>query len=53
MPRYNNKIPIFKSSGNVFADLRLPSAQEKHTKVRLAVAINRAAEMSELPTSSR
>jgi len=40
MPRYNNKIPIFKSSGNVFADLRLPSAQEKHIKVRLAVAIN-------------
>ncbi len=39
-PRNNNRIPIFKSSGNVFADLRLPDAQEKHTKVRLAVAIN-------------
>jgi predicted XRE-type DNA-binding protein len=38
--RNNHKIPIFKSSGNVFADLRLPNAQEKHTKVRLAVAIN-------------
>ena len=41
MPRNNGKIPILKSSGNVFADLRLPNAQEKHTKVRLAVAINR------------
>jgi predicted XRE-type DNA-binding protein len=40
MPKNNGKIPIFKSSGNVFADLRLPNAQEKHTKVRLAVAIN-------------
>jgi len=40
MPKNNGKIRIFKSSGNVFADLRLPNAQEKHTKVRLAVAIN-------------
>jgi len=39
-PKNNSKIPILKSSGNVFADLRLPNAQEKHTKVRLAVAIN-------------
>jgi predicted XRE-type DNA-binding protein len=30
-----------RSSGNVFADLRLPNAVEKQTKVRLAVAINR------------
>jgi predicted XRE-type DNA-binding protein len=29
-----------QSSGNVFADLRLPNAEEKQTKVRLAVAIN-------------
>ena len=29
------------SSGNVFADLRLPDAAELDTKVRLAVAINR------------
>jgi predicted XRE-type DNA-binding protein len=28
------------SSGNVFTDLRLPNAEEKHTKARLAVAIN-------------
>jgi predicted XRE-type DNA-binding protein len=40
-PKITTKTTIFKSSGNVFADLRLPNAQEKHTKVRLAVAINR------------
>ena len=31
---------IIPSSGNVFADLRLPNAEEKQTKTRLAVAIN-------------
>ena len=35
-----NKIEIVPSSGNVFADLRLPDADEKQTKVRLAVTIN-------------
>lgn len=40
MPKKNSKIRIFKSSGNVFADLGLPNAQEKHTKVRLVAAIN-------------
>jgi predicted XRE-type DNA-binding protein len=40
-PKITTKTNIFKSSGNVFADLRLPNAEEKHTKVRLAVAINR------------
>lgn len=40
MPKNKSKIRIVESSGNVFADLRLPNAQEKHTKVRLAVAIN-------------
>lgn len=30
------------SSGNVFADLRLPDARELDTKVRLAIRINRA-----------
>jgi predicted XRE-type DNA-binding protein len=29
------------SSGNVFVDLNLPDAQERQTKVQLAVAINR------------
>lgn len=32
---------IEKSSGNVFADLGLPDADELDTKVRLVVAINR------------
>jgi predicted XRE-type DNA-binding protein len=32
---------IVPSSGNVFADLGLPNAEEKQTKVRLAAAINR------------
>ena len=34
------KIDVVPSSGNVFVDLRLTNAQEKKTKVRLAVAIN-------------
>jgi len=32
---------IEPSSGNVFADLGLPDADERQTKVQLAVAINR------------
>lgn len=32
---------VVPSSGNVFADLGLPDAEEKQTKVRLAFAINR------------
>ncbi len=32
---------MVRSSGNVFADLRLPRAEVKRTKVCLAVAINR------------
>jgi predicted XRE-type DNA-binding protein len=35
---------VVRSSGNVFADLRLPEAEEKQTKVRLAVAINQIIE---------
>ncbi len=31
---------VVASSGNVFADLGLPAADEKRTKVQLAVAIN-------------
>ena len=31
---------VVASSGNVFADLGLPDAEEKQTQVRLAVAIN-------------
>lgn len=36
-----NRPRVAPSSGNVFADLGLPEAEEKQTKVRLAVAINR------------
>jgi len=41
MGRRSSKRAITKSSGNVFADLRLPGAEGKQTKARLAVAINR------------
>jgi predicted XRE-type DNA-binding protein len=40
MARTNSKFDVIPSSGNVFADLGLPRAEEKQTKVRLAVAIN-------------
>ena len=39
---------ITKSSGNVFADLNLDNADEKNTKVRLAVTINRIIDESQL-----
>ena len=42
--RKNGKRVVVPSSGNVFTDLRLPHAEEKQTKVRLAVAINRIIE---------
>lgn len=35
-----NKVSISPGSGNVFGDLQLPDAEEKQTKVRLAVTIN-------------
>ena len=40
MAKRKSKAGIVRSSGNVFADLRLPKAEEKQTKIRLAVAIN-------------
>jgi predicted XRE-type DNA-binding protein len=40
MHRKKTKNEITPSSGNVFADLRLPNAEDKQTKVRLAVEIN-------------
>ena len=39
-----NEKKLTRSSGNVFADLRLPNAEEKQTKVRMAVAINQIME---------
>ena len=40
MAQRKNKPEVVPSSGNVFADLGVPNAEEKQTKVRLAVAIN-------------
>ena len=40
MGKSKNEIEVVRSSGNVFADLGLPKAEEKRTKVRLAFAIN-------------
>ena len=34
------KPEVVPSSGNIFADLGLPNAEEKQTKMRLAFAIN-------------
>ncbi len=38
------KSSIEQSSGNVFADLNLPNAEEKLTKVRLSVVVNKIIE---------
>jgi predicted XRE-type DNA-binding protein len=40
MAKRKTKVGVTASSGNVFADLGVPNADEKQTKVRLAVAIN-------------
>ena len=40
MAKRKNKPVVVPSSGNVFADLGVSNAEEKQTKVRLAVAIN-------------
>ncbi len=48
MAQAKSKNPVVQSSGNVFADLRLRNADEKQTKVRLAVAINRIIEQQHL-----
>jgi predicted XRE-type DNA-binding protein len=44
MAKRKGKPAVVPSSGNVFADLRLPNATEKQTKVRLAVTINQIIE---------
>jgi predicted XRE-type DNA-binding protein len=43
-----SKHRVVASSGNVFADLALPNAEDKHTKVRLAAAINQIIESQHL-----
>ena len=40
MGKVKSKIEITPSSGNVFADLGLPNAEERLTKAHLAFAIN-------------
>lgn len=40
MGSVKSKTEAVPSSGNVFADLGLPNAEEKHTKAHLAFAIN-------------
>ncbi len=40
MRKSTNKLRVIPSCGNVFGDLRLPNAEHKKTKVRLAVEIN-------------
>jgi predicted XRE-type DNA-binding protein len=40
MAQRKSKPDVVPSSGNVFADLGVSNAEEKQTKVRLAVAIN-------------
>src|SRR6059058_6225916 len=48
MAKGKSSTTIVRSSGNVFADIGLPDAEEKRTKVRLAVAINQIIESMKL-----
>jgi predicted XRE-type DNA-binding protein len=48
MAKRKNKTEVVQGSGNVFADLGVPNAEEKQTKVRLAVAINHILQNREL-----
>jgi predicted XRE-type DNA-binding protein len=48
MPKRKTKPEVVPSSGNVFADLALLNAEEKQTKVRLAVAINQIVQNQQL-----
>jgi predicted XRE-type DNA-binding protein len=48
MPKRNRKRDVFQSSGNVFRDLGLLNADEKQTKVRLAVTINQIVQRQQL-----
>jgi len=46
--RKNGKRMVVRSSGNVFADLGLPNAEERKTKLRLAFEINQIIENRKL-----
>lgn len=48
----NGKPHFVPSSGNVFADLGVPDAEEKQTKVQLAVMINRIIGAQEISQSA-
>jgi|SRR5579863_9350288 len=46
--RKNGKQQVVRSSGNVFADMGLPKAEEEKTKVRLTFEINQIIENRKL-----
>jgi len=46
--RPGKKIPVTRSSGNVFADLGLPNPEERLAKAKLALAISRVIEERDL-----
>jgi len=48
MARKKSRSDLVQSSGNVFSDLKLANAEDKQTKVRLAVAINHILESHQL-----
>jgi predicted XRE-type DNA-binding protein len=48
MARAKTDVVVTESSGNVFADLGLPNAEELQTKVRLAVWLNKILEQRKL-----
>lgn len=48
MVRAKHDSDVVRSSGNVFTDLKLSNAEEKQTKVRLAVAINHILDAQQL-----
>jgi predicted XRE-type DNA-binding protein len=52
MAHGKNSETVIPSSGNVFADLGLRDADEKQTRVRLAVAINQIIEVRRLSQSA-
>ena len=52
MAKTRSKSGVVASSGNVFSDLRLNDAEEKQTKVRLALAINQIVSQQRLSQSA-
>ena len=52
MPKKKTRNAIVASSGNIFSDLQLPDAEEKQTRVRLALAINQIMEKAHISQAS-